>query len=90
MKHEKLQVHVGNINTPNPSPPVLPSAPSVRNLGAAKRLLSRLIAAFCRGEVRGDDAKTLSFLLSTYCQIATGAEFEERLSILEKKIKSKS
>jgi hypothetical protein len=57
--------------------------PTVRNLRTCKRLLSRLIAAFCRGEVMGDDAKTLAYLLSTYSQIIQGVEMENRLTQLE-------
>jgi|GEM_PF-2447458 hypothetical protein len=74
-------------DTPNPLVPLLPGAiPAIRNVKTAKRLLSRLIAAFCRGEIVGQDAKTLAFLLSTYCQITKDHEIEERIDAIEKKL----
>lgn len=56
------------------------------NLKDAKRLCSRLIRSFIKGEVSGSDAKTLSYLLSTYVTIAQGSDIEERIDGLEKKI----
>lgn len=56
------------------------------NLKDAKRLCSRLIRSFIKGEVSGNDAKTLSYLLSTYVTIAQGSDIEERLDELETKV----
>ncbi len=58
------------------------------NLKDVKRLCSRLIRSFIRGEVSGNDAKTLSYLLSTYVTIAQGSDIEERLDELETKVNS--
>lgn len=56
------------------------------NLRDAKRMCSRLIRGFIKGEVSGSDAKTLSYLLSTYVTIAQGSDIEARLDELENKI----
>jgi hypothetical protein len=66
------------------NPPLLSGGiPAIRNVKTAKRLLSRLIAGFVRGEIAGQDAKTLAYLLATYCQIVKESDFEERLAALE-------
>ena len=52
-----------------------------------KRAMSRLIIEFCKGTVKNDEAKTLTYLLSTYIQIIQQAEFEIRLTELERKTK---
>ena len=76
----------GATDAENPSPPILSGAiPRIRTARDAKKLLGRLIASFTRGEVHGDDAKTLAYLLSTFVQIGTAVEFEDRLEALEGK-----
>ena len=56
------------------------------SLKDAKRLSSRLIRAFIRGEIHGTDAKTLSYLLSNFIQAAQASDLEQRLEDLETKI----
>ena len=60
------------------------------NLKDAKRMCSRLIRGFIKGEVNGNDAKTLSYLLSTYVTIAQGSDLEQRLDELENKVNGES
>jgi len=67
--------------------PLLHGKPiAVTNIRTAKRLLSRLILAFQKGEANGRDAKDLCYLVSIYVQIAKDTELEERLIKLEEKL----
>lgn len=50
-----------------------------------KRGMSRLIQMYCRGEVLTDEAKTLTYLFSTYIQIISQFELEQRIQSLEDK-----
>ena len=72
----------------NPSPPafrpVLSAFPRIRTAKDARKAYGRIIAAFTRGEIAGDDAKTLAYLLSGYLQACTASEFEERIEALER------
>jgi hypothetical protein len=81
---QPLQVQTGP--NYNGNPPLLKGGiPAIRNVKTAKRFLSRLIAGFVRGEIAGQDAKTLAYLLATYCQIVKDSDFEQRLDALEKR-----
>ena len=51
-----------------------------------KRGMSKLIQLYCKKEATTEDAKTLTYMFSTYIQIITQLEIEERLRILEGKI----
>jgi hypothetical protein len=87
-KQQNMQV----VTMPRPtgnSPLIAGRVPAITNIRTAKRLLSRLIAAFCRGEIVGQDAKTLAYLLATYCQITKDSEIETRLEALEAKLNDK-
>lgn len=91
---QKLQDATSSNDATNHPPPVFPGKiPAVRNTRTAKRLLSRLIAAFCRGEIGGKDAKTLAYLLQTYCQITKDCEFEQlvedRFAAIEKQLEGR-
>ena len=57
----------------------------IENIGDAKRTLGRLILAFQRGNVHSKDAKTLCYLLISFCQISKEHEFEARIDLLEKR-----
>jgi hypothetical protein len=57
--------------------------PRIRNAKDAKKLLARIIGAFCRGDVLGQDAKDLCYMLSTFAQLHAVAELEARLETLE-------
>jgi hypothetical protein len=59
----------------------------VETIGDAKRTLGRLILAFQRGHVHSKDAKTLCYLLISYCQITKEHEFEVRIQAVEKQLK---
>jgi predicted nucleotidyltransferase len=58
----------------------------VKNLKDAKRLMSRLLVAFQRGDTDNRDAKDLAYLLSVYVQIVKDSEIEERIAMLEERI----
>jgi hypothetical protein len=49
-----------------------------------RRAMSKLISQYCKGNVLNEDAKTLTHMFSTYIQILTATELEERLIKLEK------
>ena len=57
----------------------------VRNLRDAKKLLSRLLVSFQRGEVEGREAKDLAYLLSVFVQVVKDAELEKRIDRLEER-----
>jgi len=52
-----------------------------------KRAHSKLIQDYCKGKVLNEDAKTLAYLFSTYLQIIKDWDFEQRLILIEKKLK---
>ena len=77
----------GTGRTPPPTPaPVLPHAPRVRSAATARRLLGKLIAAFCRGELADAAARTLSYLLSTYVAVTRDTELEAQVADLAQRV----
>ncbi len=52
-----------------------------------KRGMSKLIQMYCKGEILTDEAKTLTYLFSTYIQIITQFELETRIKKLEENVK---
>jgi len=52
-----------------------------------RRILSKLITAFIRREVKSEEAKTLSYLCQSYLHALEQVEIEERLRTLEQKAK---
>lgn len=59
----------------------------VTNVKQARRLLSKLIYGLQTGEVTGDNARTLTYLLISFVNIFKQYEFERRLNSLEQKLK---
>ncbi|MGD1007003.1 MAG: hypothetical protein ABR980_07230 [Ignavibacteriaceae bacterium] len=55
-----------------------------------KSSYSRLIQDFCAGIVRGEDARTLAYLFSTYLTIIRDTESEGRLLKLEKLVQEQN
>jgi hypothetical protein len=55
-----------------------------------KKSYSKLIQDFCAGNVRGEDARTLAYLFSTYLTIIRDTESEERLVKLEKLVQAQN
>lgn len=60
-------------------------AVKVTKINHAKRLLSKLIYQLQKGEITGQLAKDLTYLLSTFINIFKTAELEERINKLEEK-----
>ena len=58
----------------------------VTKLSHAKRLLSKLIYKLQTGEVSGQEAKDMTYLLISYVNIVKDIEIEERLKLLEEKV----
>ncbi|MCL4510019.1 MAG: hypothetical protein M1470_02980 [Bacteroidetes bacterium] len=85
MSKESLQLVKTQSSNENPYP-IIEGNLKVRNLKAAKRLMSKLIEAFIAGRVTGNDAKTLAYLTSTYIEVAQAADLEDRLIKLETKL----
>ena len=52
-----------------------------------KRAYSRLIQDYCKGLVNNEDAKTITYMFSGYLQLIRDVEFEERLKLLEEKVR---
>lgn len=58
----------------------------VTKISDAKRLLSKLIYKLQIGEVSGQEAKDMTYLLISYVNIVKDIELEKRLQIIEEKI----
>ncbi len=59
----------------------------VRSLKDAKKLLARLLVGFQRGEIQGEDARTLCHIISTYIQLVKDLDLEARIVELEERVK---
>jgi hypothetical protein len=70
------------------TPPLRPV--KVRSLKDAKRLLSRLIVQLQSGQVKGSDAKDLTYLLSVFLQLVRDHELEQRIKRIEQTIGGKN
>ena len=57
----------------------------VTKISDAKRLLSKLIYKLQTGEVAGQDAKDMTYLLISYVNMIKDIQFEERLRQLEER-----
>ena len=57
----------------------------VKNARSARRLMGKIILEFQKKTINSNDAKTLSYLVSTYLQACSVADIEERIKILENK-----
>jgi hypothetical protein len=51
-----------------------------------KRAYSKLIQDYCKGLIKNEDAKTITYMFSGYFQLIKDVEFEERLMQLEERI----
>jgi len=58
----------------------------VTKISDAKRLLSKLIYKLQTGEIAGQEAKDMTYLLISYVNIVKDIEFENRLQLIEEKI----
>ncbi len=58
----------------------------VTKISDAKRLLSKLIYKLQTGEIEGQSAKDMTYLLISYVNMIKDIEFEERLKQLEEKV----
>lgn len=61
----------------------------VKSISDAKRLLSKLIYKLQTGEINGQNAKDMTYLLISYVNMVKDNEFENRLTEIEEKIGSK-
>jgi len=69
------------------APPLRPV--KVRSLKDAKRLLSRLIVQLQSGQVTGQAAKDLTYLLSVFLQLVRDHELEQRIKRIEQTMEEK-
>lgn len=51
-----------------------------------KRAYSKLIQDYCHGVVSNEDARTITYMFSSYLQMIRDVEFEDRLQFLERKV----
>lgn len=58
----------------------------VTKISDAKRLLSKLIYKLQSGEVTGQDAKDMTYLLISYVNIVKDIELEQRLLEIERRV----
>lgn len=58
----------------------------IKKISDAKRLLSKLIYKLQTGEITGQVAKDLTYLLISYVNIVRDLEIENRLKIIEEKV----
>lgn len=86
MKSKTKQLMKSKGVNPN-SIPLLDLKIKVTNLKSAKRLMSKLISGFISGKIINQNAKDLAYLVSTFVAIVKDAEIEERIKMLEEKIK---
>jgi hypothetical protein len=68
-----------------PRPPVFQRAIPIKDVQSVKRLIARLVRGLQYGPITESRSKTLTYMLSVYCQIHNGVEFAERLAELERK-----
>lgn len=66
--------------------PLIKNPIRVTKISDAKRLLSRLIFKLQTGEITGQTAKDMTYLLISYVNIHKDIEFEKRLILMEEKI----
>lgn len=60
----------------------------IRTTKDAKRALGKLIRDFQQGLVQGTDAKTMCYLLISFCQMVKDHEIEERIAKIEEQVKA--
>jgi hypothetical protein len=71
---------------PTTSPPSK-SIRDIKTLKDARRLLSKLISEFRRGELTSPEARVLTYMLTSYVSIYNQSDLEERLQKLEDSVK---
>ena len=64
---------------------IIPEGKKVLKPKDIRRLMSKLIIGFCRGTIKSEQAKTLTYLCSQFIVITQAVELEERLTNLEKR-----
>ncbi|MDR3596494.1 hypothetical protein [Clostridium sp.] len=69
------------------SPLVISGITAPKNIKEAKRILSKLISAFIKGDIEDQKAKTLCYLLNSFVMIIRDNDFENRLQLLETNMK---
>lgn len=70
--------------TPGPGP-MFNKIVRVRDARSARRLMGKIILEFQKKTINSEDAKTLSYLVSTFLQACTISDIEERIKFLENK-----
>lgn len=69
----------------NPTP-LLNGGKEIRCIRSAKKLLGKLISAFIRHEITGEDSRTLCYLITSYVTICKDNDILQRIEQLEEKI----
>ena len=92
-KRDKIISQVVSLNdiTETPTPPKLNLFNrNIRYLKIkdVKRAYSKLIQDYCKGLVNNEDAKTVTYMFSSYLQLIRDFEFEDRLNEIEKRIQN--
>jgi|GEM_PF-2541676 len=75
-------------NEDTPQEPGSLKCRSVRKLKDAKRFLSQVIAAYQRGELTTEKAKTLTYLCTSFVNVCREVEVEDKVNRLEQKLGS--
>lgn len=81
----KVSNDIANYKPPQPDLPPFAANP-IKSIKGAKKMLARLIHGFQRGEIESSNAKTLCYLLVSYCTIIKDSEFESRLKDINERL----
>jgi len=86
-EESSLKVIKMNEDNPGYTPLFVGKPVRITKVRDAKRLLSKLILGFQKGEIKNQDAKDLTYMLISYVNICTQVDFETRLRSLEEQTK---
>ena len=68
-------------------PPLFEGITAPKTIEDAKKILSKLISAFIKGEIEDQKSKTLCYLINSFVMIIKDNDFENRLINLETTMK---
>jgi len=86
IKQNETDKNDPGIGKTDASPPVESLCRPVRNANSARKYLSRLLAAYQRGEIDATNARTSTYVLSEFLRSTDVDSNEQRVSKIEKLI----
>jgi Family of unknown function (DUF5681) len=82
-----LRICLDRILPPRRERPVQFEMPELRSVGDASKAVSVLISAVAKGELAASEAAELSKLIETFVRAVEATELEQRLLLLEQRLK---